>query len=283
MTYKRFFAFGCSFTEWPWTTWADIVAAVYPKAQYYNYGKKGASNQLILSRVMEADSVFNFNKDDLVIVQWTSITRESRFLVNSWRGAGNVYRDYENYGEDFYKYTDPIDYLIRDCAAIKSVHSLLTLKQCKFEFLSMVPLTDPQTLSKKKVNIDLLSNKHTEYLLQTYKPVLDFIKPSYLEVVYKGDFQNNDTRLVHSDGHPDPEQHLKYLEKVLPSVPITEEGRTLVHKDMDTLISLPRITEDNKAGGSSQSWRLAVEHLWIQSYFRAVGTTVPRNTSGLRF
>lgn len=281
--YKRFFAFGCSFTSWPWTTWADIVAASYPQAQYYNFGRKGASNQLILSRVMEADSVFKFTEQDLVIVQWTSITRESRFLVNSWRGGGNVYNDKNNYGEDFYKYIDPLDYLIRDCAAIKAVHSLLTLRKCAFEFLSMVPLTNPTSLSRKSFKLDLTDNPHTEYLLKTYSDVISIIKPSYLDVVYPNGIDNSNTRLLYSDKHPDPEQHLKYLETVLPGIPITDKTRSLVAQDMVTLINLASVADDTKTGGPSQSWAMAAEHLWIKNNFCAVGATTHRPSTGLRF
>ena len=66
---SRFFAFGCSFTDYQWTTWADIVAAAYPGAEYFNLGRGGTSNQLILYRMMEADQLYNFNKEDLIIVQ----------------------------------------------------------------------------------------------------------------------------------------------------------------------------------------------------------------------
>jgi hypothetical protein len=283
MSYKRFFAFGCSFTDWPWTTWADIIAAAYPGAQYYNFGKGGGSNQLILSRVMEADSVFNFNKDDLVIVQWTSITRESRYIVDRWRGSGNVYNDNESYGEDFYKYIDPLDYLIRDCAAIKAVHTLLEHKQCKFEFLSMVPIVKPESLARRAMNIDLGSTSNAQYLLKTYNTVLSRIKPSYLETIFNGKFWPNPTKLTYSDGHPDPEQHLQYIERVLPEVPVTDSIRALIQKDMKALINLPRIVEDNQPGKASQSWHLNVNTLWVKNRFCTVGNTVFRNDKGLRF
>ena len=269
--YKRFFAFGCSFTDWPWTTWADIVAGAYPKAQYYNFAKGGGSNQLILSRVMEADNIFNFNEHDLIIVQWTSANRESRYIINKWRGGGNVYRDKNNYGEDFFKYIDPLDFLIRDCAAVKAVHSLLKLKQCNFKFISCVPLVEGNT-------------NEIKYLLQTYQPVLDFIKPCYLNVIFKGNFKNNDTRLLYGDkSHPDPEQHLRYIETVLPEIPITSNLRALVQQDMDTLIALPRIVEDSPPGTTSLSWGQCVNNLWLKNNFRTLNNTTVRNTSGLRF
>jgi hypothetical protein len=268
--YKRFFAFGCSFTDYPWTTWADIIAGAYPGAQYYNFSKAGGSNQLILSRVMEADSVFNFNEQDLVIVQWTSANRESRYIINRWRGSGNVYNDRNNYGEDFFKYIDPLDYTIRDCAAIKAVYSLLKLKQCNYKFIASVPLIDGDT-------------NEIKYLLQTYQPVLDFIKPSFLDVIFKGDFAKNDTRLLYGDSHPDPEQHLRYVETVLPEIPISNNIRTMIQQDINTLLSLPRTVEDSAPGKPSLSWGQNVNNLWLRNSFRTLNNSVARNTNGLRF
>ena len=43
--YKRFFAFGCSFTRYEWITWADIIA--YHIKESYNYGRSGGGNSYI--------------------------------------------------------------------------------------------------------------------------------------------------------------------------------------------------------------------------------------------
>ena len=45
--YKRFFAIGCSFTEWFWPTWANIIAEEHPHLEFKSYAKPGAGNLYI--------------------------------------------------------------------------------------------------------------------------------------------------------------------------------------------------------------------------------------------
>ena len=67
---KRLFTFGCSFTEWIWATWANILAYELD-VPFYNFGKPGAGNYYIANQISQADAIFNFTKDDLVIVKST--------------------------------------------------------------------------------------------------------------------------------------------------------------------------------------------------------------------
>ena len=39
--YKRVFAFGCSFTNYIYPTWADLIMHEMPSAECYNFGKAG--------------------------------------------------------------------------------------------------------------------------------------------------------------------------------------------------------------------------------------------------
>jgi len=50
--YKRFFAFGCSFTQYHWPTWANIISKEFKES--YNYGQVGAGNFFIYQSLMEA-------------------------------------------------------------------------------------------------------------------------------------------------------------------------------------------------------------------------------------
>ena len=77
---NRIFTFGCSFTDYAWGTWANILGYEFPDAKFYNFGKSGAGNHYIFNTLMQADSSYKFTHEDLVIVQWTNISREDRFL-----------------------------------------------------------------------------------------------------------------------------------------------------------------------------------------------------------
>jgi hypothetical protein len=85
MTPKRFFAFGCSYTNYFWPTWADILGAELQNradCEVYNFGELGCSNQFIAQQVAIADLTYNFTKDDFVAICWTHIFREDRYIEN---------------------------------------------------------------------------------------------------------------------------------------------------------------------------------------------------------
>ena len=85
--YKRFFAFGCSFTSYMWPTWADLISMEIPNS--YNYGKPGGGNVFIFQQFVEANVRYKFNQDDLVILCWTNVAREDRY-VHKWLSPGNM-------------------------------------------------------------------------------------------------------------------------------------------------------------------------------------------------
>ncbi len=85
----RLFTFGCSFTQYAWPTWADIVA-YDRKIEYYNYAIAGMGNVGIFHRIMEADLKHNFQDDDEIYILWSSWSREDRVKLGNWLTAGSV-------------------------------------------------------------------------------------------------------------------------------------------------------------------------------------------------
>jgi hypothetical protein len=73
---SRLFTFGCSFTNYRWSTWADCLAPEFD--EFKNWGQSGAGNPYIFNSVMEADQQYIFNSTDTVVVCWTNIMREDR-------------------------------------------------------------------------------------------------------------------------------------------------------------------------------------------------------------
>ena len=91
--YKRFFAFGCSFTKYAWPTWANIIARD-TGLPLQNWGHTGAGNVYIHHKMVEAKIKESINNDDLVIVNWSSWHREDRIDVNGdWKSGGNVFQN----------------------------------------------------------------------------------------------------------------------------------------------------------------------------------------------
>lgn len=93
---KRLFTFGCSFTKFNWPTWADILGREY--ALFHNWGYPGIGNRAIVERLSEAHTVHDINKDDTVIIQWSSHIRHDYARIDlvsnmegMWKTKGNIF------------------------------------------------------------------------------------------------------------------------------------------------------------------------------------------------
>ena len=58
--------------------------------EYENWAVGGGGNQQIARRILYRDQQFGWQPDDMVVVQWTSITREDRYLEHGWVNQGSV-------------------------------------------------------------------------------------------------------------------------------------------------------------------------------------------------
>jgi len=205
-SYKRIFTFGCSFTHYIYPTWPNLLHYENPSAKLYNFGKSGAGNMLICSRLTEADQIFNFDQNDLVAVMQTSCCREDRY-VDGWRAHGNVFNN--NFYDDTFirKYADPDGYLLRDLSLIALTQNYLNNLSCDTIHLQGVNLTAESTA---------MCNDFEKKYLERYEKVLskfpmsfsDYIAKNgkYIDVFKRGDQENV------NDGHPSTYDHYKYLE-----------------------------------------------------------------------
>jgi hypothetical protein len=85
----RLITFGCSFTDYSWPTWADIIARDLG-CEYENWAIGGGGNQQIARRILYRDQQFGWQPEDIVMVQWSSITREDRYYNTQWVSQGSV-------------------------------------------------------------------------------------------------------------------------------------------------------------------------------------------------
>lgn len=216
MATKRLFTFGCSFTNYHWSTWADCLAPEYDS--FENWGQPGGGNHYIFNSVMEADQRHRFTDGDTVVVCWSSVDREDRYVEGQWHTPGNAHFATNIFNPEYLKtHWDERGWLIRDLAYIKAVKTLLESRQgvC-WKFLSMEDIT---MLTCSENNID--------DLIQLYKDVIDAIHPSYDRTLFK------DTGWPNRNGnsHPSPAQHLAYLDIVLPGWVTLQETRTRIAEE----------------------------------------------------
>lgn len=241
--YKRFFAFGCSFTNYKWATWADIIGQDIK--EYYNYGLQGAGNHYIYNKLMEADCIHNFNSDDLVIVMWTKTDREDRYANDRWETATSTKGRTAVYGAKWFKkYGDqPKGDLMRDLAYIKGAQALLEKTNwanlamhylCTFD-IEKAARNQQETRTRmelkavlNQIQRDLCNGIDTEikneYLiapdvLYNYRTVYRNIEYCVEDLVLFED-------AVRDDPHPTPLEALRYLDLVYPNNNISPNARS---------------------------------------------------------
>ena len=210
------YAFGCSFTNYRWSTWADCLAPEFD--HFENWGQSGAGNEFIFNRVMEADQRREFNSGDTVIVCWTTATREDRYIDGRWHTLGNMYTC-PIYNKDYLtNHVDEQGLLIKTLAYIKSVKILLEHRKVQWKFLSMDSLDS----------------------LNIYQDVVNSILPSYREVLFEKGWPDRN-----GDPHPSPQEHLAYLDAVLPGWVTKQSTRVIMREESTNLNKNP-----NKSGMS---------------------------------
>lgn len=207
--YKRFFAFGCSMTSYGWPTWADIIGKEIPV--YHNYAQSGGGNLFISCQVAEADSRYKFNDSDLIMIMWSSVAREDRYLNGTWLTPGNIYT--QNYYDDkFVKtFSDDLGYLLRDINLITLTKNFLENKKVNFYMLNMSPLT----VAPRNGNEE---NKYN-WIKEIYKDTFDSILPDILTLGCNGTWPQHPIKKEGgqaADYHPSPKQHFGYLTKLFP-------------------------------------------------------------------
>lgn len=206
--YKRVFAFGCSFTAYKWPTWADLIA-VETKADYYNFGVAGIGNMGIMTRVTEANARYKFNEDDLVMIMWTTFSREDRWINGNWYAQGNVWNS--QYPKDWVKeYCDPIGFMIRDHAIINATNKLLQQSNCGKILLRSVPFkyTDLGEIDNTKEIITLSLLYQVEYDNMPMS-LYDYLGRDWATDPVKYMGQNGQEQ---TDPHPKSMTYYNYLE-----------------------------------------------------------------------
>jgi hypothetical protein len=217
---SRLFTFGCSFTQYFWPTWADILGREFQ--HFENWGKLGGGNQFIFNSLIECMLRNQLDTDDMVVIMWTNVTREDRYIKDAWATHGNVFTTQFYSPEFLHRYFDIKGCLIRDMAVIAAAKKLLELSNIPHIFLSMVPITNIDQYTVKSLD-------NVDDILSLHKDTISCIRPSIFEKVFDFDWSRN--KNPKGDLHPTPLEHLEYLDKILPELPISKKTRKWVSKN----------------------------------------------------
>lgn len=220
----RLFTFGCSFTNYHWPTWADIVAQDFK--YHENWGRIGAGNKFIYFSLVECHQRKNITKDDTVMIMWTSQAREDRYIKNKWYTPGVVY---DNYDEHFLEnFVDADGYLLDTLTYIQSAVNLLQSIGCKYELFTMLPL-DISTCFDGRHWLDRFIQKlnpdTVDKMINLYKIALEQIKPSIWQTVFDCDWHSRDDNvMIIKDMHKTKDILYKnYLENATQDWPTFED------------------------------------------------------------
>ena len=237
--YKRFFAFGCSMTRYFWPTWADIIAQEIPES--YNYGQSGGGNLFIATQVTEANIRYKFNSDDLVIIMWSGISREDRWVNGQWLTPGNIYT--QGFYDDTFirKFSDSKGYLIRDLGLISICKGYLDNLSVDYHMLNMAPFEAMQYANYKK------TFNNSREVLNFYQDVLSYIKPDILTVQYNGTWPQHPIKGrgkgQTADYHPDTQGHADYLKKIFPGLEFSQSTNDFIKEQQSKIFQAEYLDE----------------------------------------
>lgn len=232
--FKRFFTFGCSFTEHIYPTWADVVRKSFPDASFFNFGKSGAGNLQIAVRIAEANTRYKFNEDDLVMVMFTSFTREDRWVDGKWQSFGNVYNNHY-YDKSFYKYCDPIGYAIKDFGLIELVVNYLKNTKATVYCMPSSPVDnfiEDEMSSNQKASPESVVSLYKNLYSNLPTPLLEYLGANYPKVIY----YDTNTKEKHVDSHPNPWSHYEYIHNNV--MHLNEESKYYAKEWTDALDNL---------------------------------------------
>lgn len=290
----RNFFFGCSLTQYFWPTWADILISHFEHSENeegYNWGKSGAGNQFIFTKIWEANSLYNFSTQDRIFVQWTSMFREDRYHEdNGWYCPGGF--NHNRFSKEpitlnGFKYEDELqwaDFLhctMRDCALITATRQALENIGCEVYFTGFRDFQEGyeqyQDFFESKTllvyeNIGAILNQYKDDIYLDLPPILtaldfgtdnNFFKTRPKSIPKLGDAYKE--HLLH-EIHPLPKEQLKYVEDFCAKLlgidsihPTTKKlvdyYQTLIDKEEPIVLENLKWANTYQIGFSDDGWR----------------------------
>jgi hypothetical protein len=142
---KRYFAFGCSYTNYDWLMLPDLIGVNFEK--YYNFGKPGACHTFILYQVIQANEIYKFNPvTDFITVGVTGFGRFSFVTKDSpyydWKTHGDIFPEYVGHPDKARIWAREFDShrwsVYRSLSSLKTIKLLLTSMNIEHKIYSSV-------------------------------------------------------------------------------------------------------------------------------------------------
>lgn len=242
---KRLFVFGCSFTKYSWPTWADMLGIEFE--HYENWGMPGLGNRAIAERIAECHVKNKFNKDDIVIVQWSSHIRhdwykerfdEEENCIEGW-GISSSSPNFLKHRENFKKIYSEKAYIMHTLNMIVLTQSILKQTECTWLMTSIGDLRnlgydnvfsfEPESVdSETSMLCKEINNNPNDWLIQKKFPEFNSYVDTiwndnidrWVEPIFKTILKNKENIWVFEkdnsiDLHPTPFMHNLWLNQNL--------------------------------------------------------------------
>lgn len=224
----RLLASGCSFTDYYWSTWADILGKEF--VEYDQVGQGGADNATIARSVIS-----NARAGDLVVIMWSSYDRWSFYSDeviptpkdenNHWRHLGSLAKwdklFFVKYYNQIERFQTTMDYI-----QLIDLHSKVN-NYTVYNF-SAFPFFLAETESVHKPELTDIFNKYTlsnNYLTDIS---LDEFRVTNYNILINGD-----------DPHPTPLCNWDYVEQIIApklGIKLTIDNKSDIIKEQAELI-----------------------------------------------
>lgn len=216
--YKRVFIFGCSFTNYYWPTWANIIGYEAPDAEIYNFGASGGGNLFISERVAASNQRYRFTDKDLILLMWSTFSREDRYIKTRWEIHGNIWTQ-GFYDKQFIeKYTCVKGYIVRDLGLMTLTKHALQNFPCDSIMLKSVDPDYDERYYDGEHPISEVVDLYRDFIYDMPMTLYDHQKTpegGWINGHYYiwPECTGSSTKL-HSDYHPNPKMYLNYLKKI---------------------------------------------------------------------
>ena len=207
----RVFTFGCSFTEYSWPTWADMILH---KREGVNYGICGGGFEQIMSSLVQCDVDYKLTKDDHIFIVYPNLLRWDAPTYPKMLCYGNAITSPWIDHKDKLWTVEGMVY--KNLNWMYMINEFLLHKGVTFRYGSITKIftyLENYFLDSYQIEGDVL--KHLEYV-KSYIPLLtDFYTHMY------GD-QNDDNQWKatkqwkdRGEYHPRPTHHYNWLKNIL--------------------------------------------------------------------
>lgn len=230
MNYNRFFAFGCSFTKLFWPTWADLLGSI--SLEYYNYGKEGAGNSFITNEIVKANLLHSFNKDDLVIVMWSTFFRLDRYYKDNWINHGHVWSEHHSKEDKelFKRVWDNKWGVIQSLTNMYLIKQLLEKSGVNYIFTSFLPVNSTQGLKENPEEVSFIFEEE-------FKCFKSLLESNWVNDIWSYNTVEEDFKWykcmysgkLHKDIHPTPKTFERFLvNEIYAKINLTDNNKNSI-------------------------------------------------------